>query len=180
MNINDIVFVDTETTGLHPTIHEIWEVAAVNQGIEQVWQLPVDLGRADPKALEIGGYHARRLEHDDRTDPREFAKDFVAATRGKHLCGANVSFDAQRLDTLLRANGQCPDWHYHLIDIEAMMVGFLRGRASLSGVRYPAILDLPWSSRSLSDAVGVDRNEFEAHSALGDALWVKALWEQMN
>ena len=44
-------------------------------------------------------------------------------TRGAHLVGAVPTFDAEVLGARMRANGICPSWHYHLIDVEALAVG---------------------------------------------------------
>lgn len=165
-----VVFVDTETTGLDPDRHEIWEVAAIwradsnDRWIERVWQLPVDLGRADSKSLELNNYHERaRPTFSDAL--ALFANDFASITRGKHLVGAVISFDEERLRKLLRANGACPEWHYHLIDVEALVAGKL-------GIRPP------WNSEELAEKVGVKPPEgAERHTALADARWAKAMYE---
>ena len=123
-----VVFVDTETTGLDPDIHEIWEVGLIVGDVELSWQLPVDLGRADTKALEISRFYERR---DDADLTRlasfgliqEFATEFEKLTRGMHLVGAVVSFDEERLRKLLKNNGAAPGWHYHLVDVEALAAG---------------------------------------------------------
>lgn len=56
-----LAFVDCETTGLDPDRHEVWEVALILRAdageTSQVWQLPVDLGRAEAKALEVGRFY---------------------------------------------------------------------------------------------------------------------------
>lgn len=192
-----LCFIDTETTGLDPDRHEIWEVGLIlPDGAEHEWQLPVDLSRADPMALNIGRFHERRV----LTTPKgDFAKQFVRLTRGLHLCGAVVSFDTDRLWRLLRANGECPMWHYHVIDVEALAAGWLRGfgRAiarSAPGTsqecdHVPSIaawrgaLDRmetakpPWKSTDLSLAIGVDPERFDRHTALGDARWAKAMYD---
>lgn len=178
-----VCFVDCETTGLDPDRHEIWEVGLIadegtaNGGwTERRWLLPVDLGRADPIALRIGGFHERHPQGDDYEPVSgqlsrgesdavgPFAQAFARLTRGAHLVGAVVSFDEERLRRLLRANGACPEWHYHLVDVEALAAGKL-------GIRPP------WNSETLSLAVGVDPAEFARHAALGDARWAKAIYE---
>jgi hypothetical protein len=62
--VTTLAFIDTETTGLDPVRHEIWEVGMILRGDdwrrEYVWQLPVDLGRADVIAMNIGGIRQRR------------------------------------------------------------------------------------------------------------------------
>jgi hypothetical protein len=54
-----LAFIDTETTGLDPDRHEIWEIALIVDDQEYQWFLPVDLGKADPIALNIGRFHER-------------------------------------------------------------------------------------------------------------------------
>lgn len=178
-----LAFVDTETTGLDPDLHEIWEVALIVEGQEFTWMLPVDLGRADPVALRVGHFYERRQPdlsecgagwNAETRDPRDFAASFALLTRGRHLVGAVPSFDEERLRKLLRANGACPEWHYHLIDVEALAVGWIFGK----GGGAKAVESLPWKSDALSIACGVDPpNEEERHTALGDARWAKRLYE---
>ncbi len=198
-----VCFVDTETTGLDPDRHEIWEVGIIlPDGGEWDWQLPVDLGRADPMALNIGRFHQRRWQSacrtdeqgsakDNRTELVDFASEFVNMTNGRHLAGAVVSFDAERLWKLLRANGQCPMWHYHLIDVETLAAGYIAAQSEGQGadgtkgtirVERPdgTVNNIdgrpPWKSDDLSRAVGVNPDDFDRHTALGDARWAKAIY----
>lgn len=174
--MSEVVFVDTETTGLDPDRHEIWEVGLIVDDTEYEWFLPVDLSKADPMALNIGRFHERWVNPLGADDPywasdtkrAEFAAEFVTLTNGKHLAGAVVSFDEERLRKLLRVNGQAPMWHYHLIDVEALAAGYLHGAS------------LPWDSEKLSQAVGVDPTLFDRHTALGDARWAKAIYEAVT
>lgn len=167
-----LAFVDTETTGLDPDNHEIWEVGLItlkddgSPEYERDWQLPVDLGRADPKALEIGRFHQRRQQAAGLSSLEMFANTFAHATRGRHLVGAVISFDEERLRKLLRSNGACPEWHYHLVDVEALAAGKI-GQAP------------PWDSSELSRAVGVEPDDYDRHTALGDARWAKAIYQSV-
>lgn len=168
-----VVFVDTETTGLDPDLHQIWEVALIDvHGEERIWHLPVDLGHADPVALRISRYHERHGSCGVQVGPHSvdlFAREFAALTRGKHLVGAVVSFDAERLAKLLRANGECPEWHYHLIDVEALAVGFL----SAHGADVP----LPWDSQQLTELLGLEVPDDDVkHTAVGDARWARQIY----
>lgn len=168
-----VAFVDTETTGLDPDRHEIWEVGLIVDDIEYEWFLPVDLGFADAGALAIGRFH-ERYDYEAVTHPGAFAEEFARLTRGRHLVGAVVSFDEERLRKLLRANGACPEWHYHLIDVEALAVGYLHGK----GTDYATTL--PWDSAMLSRWVGVDPDIYDKHTALGDAQWAKDIYETVT
>lgn len=190
-----LAFVDCETTGLDPERHEIWEVAVVTRSwawsdgepwmTEQAheWFLPVDLGSADPISLKIGGFHARHPHGYDFEQPegdylevtplRSFARQFADATRGCHLIGAVPSFDERRLGDLLRRNGACPDWHYHLVCVENMAYGFMLGR---EGRAFP----LPWDSSALTAAVGADPSQHAKHTAMGDVRWAMDAWDCMH
>lgn len=201
-----LCFIDTETTGLDPERHEVWEVAIVLRGpandpqgpgdVEHVWQLPVDLARADLIALNIGHFHQRRHSHFLRApagpqrehgvvkvsaEPatvqtlEDWCQAFARLTWGAHLIGAIPSFDSERLERLLRRNGACPGWHYQPIDIEAIVAGWLRGQDNWSH----NIDDLPWSSDRLSRLIGIDPAVYERHSALGDARWVRDQWDAL-
>lgn len=211
MAMEHVCFLDTETTGLDPDRHSIWEVALITpNGDEHVWQFPVVEIEADPFALDIGRWWDRRwsAEYNDvdpidalysANTPKSRRKNFPDEgraikptagwcryfrdlTAGLHLAGAVVSFDEERLRRLLRSQGVLPRWHYHLVDVEALAAGWLAGHQALHDAadqptpeRYdPAP---PWDSHGLSDALGVDPDDFDRHTALGDARWAKAIYE---
>lgn len=210
-------FVDAETTGLggqsvHRDDHEIWEAALVQiheDGTRQnyLWQLPVDLGRADPMALEISQYYERFGNFDylkraeslpgssvkylgetlfgwssgGPTVPNpvaEFAAEFAELTAGTHLYGLIPSFDEERLWKLLRRNGACPRWHYHIIDLEAMMVGFAMGMDRSIGFRRFDPTP-PWKSDDLLRSIGINMDEYERHSSIWDAKLAADAYEKI-
>lgn len=176
-----VAFVDTETTGLAADYHEIWEVGLIVDGEERSWQLPIDLKKADPKALDVGRFH-ERYDVSALTPVSRFAAEFMAffeeivtpipgtnaiSVVKRHLVGAVISFDEERLRKLLAPHRHPQDskgWHYHLVDVEALAAGKV-GMAP------------PWNSETLSRAVGVEPERFDRHTALGDARWAKAIYE---
>lgn len=185
-----LAIVDTETTGLDPERHEIWEVALLladsgdlTEPVEYTWYLPVDLTRADPMGLRVSGYHDRHpAGYGSDADlsgggsvhsPFGFAAEFCHLTYQAHIVGAVPSFDDERLRKLLSKHGYAPGWHYHLIDVEAMAVGYLHGALrEVDGDRQFPRPSLPWRSDDLSRECGVDPpSEDERHTALGDARW---------
>jgi hypothetical protein len=188
-----IAFLDTETTGLDPDRHQIWEVALITpDGGEHVWQFPIDEMEADPFALNIGRYWDRRWPPGIReislpaaiysahtpesrrknfpgqgraiTPGPEWCRHFRDLTAGLHLAGAVVSFDEERLRRLLHRNGVLHRWHYHLCDVEALAAGKLG-------------LEPPWNSDDLSAALGVTVSDEDRHTALGDARFAKRIYE---
>lgn len=178
-----VCFVDTETTGLDPDRHQIWEVGLILPNDDEYhWYLPVDLGTADPFALDIGRFHERH-PHGYRsptegglTDLDQFSEEFASLTYKLHMAGAVISFDDLRLAKLLRAHGQQPGWHYHVIDVEALAAGYLAAGYSDAG---PGPHRPPWNSDELSQCLGVHPDQFERHTALGDSRWARAIYHKV-
>ena len=199
------LFVDIETTSLHPDTGEIWEVGLIDaEGVEHSWFLPVEhLDAADARSLDIGRFHQRHPQGafwrytGPATTPistplAQFVAEFTRLTWGheNHLCGASVSFDEERLRRLLWRNGQTNGWHYHLVDIEAVVAGWIAGGRGGDPRLWPVRVrvgpgddgrvDLdgqpPWNSNHLSLAVGVDPGDFDRHTALGDCQWARAMY----
>ncbi|MGN8245258.1 hypothetical protein ACTHAM_002377 [Cellulomonas soli] len=150
-----LVFVDTETTGLHPG-RKAWEIALIrvdedgNGRGRSCFIGDVDLSGADPKGLQVGGFYDRHPLYNGlhrsptgrerswyspepwggHADYRVLSEAQAAVwveqwTRGAHLVGAMPWFDAEVLDSLLRRARRVPAWHYHLIDVEALALGSL-------------------------------------------------------
>lgn len=195
-----LAFIDVETTGLDPLVHEVWEVGLVlrdanNVDSEHLWQLPVDLAKADARALTVGRFYERRWQQGTpnhspinsaqliQSSLTRWAQHFARMTHDVHLVGANPAFDSAFLQRLLRAGGACPGWSYHLIDIEALALGWCMGAGGdAHAVNRPHpdwAPQPPWKSNELSIAVGVDPGEFNRHSALGDAQWVRAIYDKI-
>lgn len=177
MTTNPVAFVDTETLGLDPRKHVIWEVAVITpDGAEHLWQIKWSraiLDLADPVALEINGFHDRYGNCDDLVSPHESAERFAGLTGGLHLAGAVVSFDEERLRSmhdlhLGKPEGKYP-WHYRLICVESMMLG--AAGASISH---------PFDPRALAADLGVHTEPATHHSALGDARWARAVYRRLT
>ena len=180
------VFIDTETLGLDPRIHRVWEVAAIVDGTEHLWYpaLPYD-AEVDPVAAQISGFHERYAEVVTTPVP-VFLDTFIELTAGRHLCGAVVSFDEERLRRLAWQWNRTPKWHYHLIDVEALAVGYLAGVGSdhqtwpERQAHLEPIADLPWSSDDLTKMLGLEPpSDEDRHTALGDARWAKRIYERV-
>jgi hypothetical protein len=183
-----LVFVDTETDGIHPN-RRPWEIAIIRRepdGRETEWQafIDIDLSTANPFGLRVGRFYDRhplgRYLADDEDLPQPFrelmlserhaALDVARLTHGAHLVGAVPSFDAEVLDTLLRAHGLVPAWHYTPWCIKTLALGCLAGR----GVK----VDRNWTSEQLTEALGVAKTPDEdRHTALGDVRWAMRMYD---
>lgn len=203
-----VAFIDTETLGLDPDYHPVWEIAVITEAGERSWFQkvgPRSIKEAEPIALELSGFHDR-YDHDAALDPSDSIDRFASLTKGRHLVGMCPWFDSERLHRLHRAtlepinwpgidrdgtgvkNGYEPrrhPWHYHLIDVETLIVGWM-ARAlhdEPDGLGDVARLpDLPWKSSDLVRLIGIDPEapEFQpAHQALADARLAQACWDKI-
>jgi len=116
------VYLDTETTGLDPNVHQIWEIAyAVNMNDVETCVVGHSAISAEQKALEINGYIEREGWVYDSHDAANFESELLSDLDGTTLVGANPAFDA----AFLRARWGVTPWKYRLLDIEAYAMGAL-------------------------------------------------------
>lgn len=109
-----LCFIDCETTGLDPRIHQPYEVCVWRETDAEpvTYDLPHTLEFADPTALQIGGYHDRHFAPDTKDDG--FARrQLVRRLRGVTLVGCNPAFDAAMMRRFIGAE----IWHYRHINI---------------------------------------------------------------
>lgn len=120
-----LVFVDTETTGLHREA-QAFELAWKNEYADTVHTLilPHTLHGADPVALRVNRYRERGISpFDAKSDPHfqrsldAFRMDATDAT----LVIANPAFDVPHLMDLLGFQV----WHYRVLDIESYAMPIL-------------------------------------------------------
>ena len=185
-----LCFIDTETTGVHPD-RRVWEVAMIRRDNvgqrELVLQVDdIDLSGADPFGLKVGGFYERAHGYGDSGGARAIPEDGVAWyveqwTRGAHLVGVVPNFDADCLDKMLRRHRMIPAWHYHLIDVEAMAVGWLNARVAAGETFAKEAFTPPWKSDDLSRDCGVEPpSDDDRHTALGDARWAMRWYDAMT
>ena len=156
-----LVFLDTETTGLDPDRHEVWEIAyAVNDGPIKSAIVKHSLTTPDPKALAMNGYLDRAL---DAKPDVTFENGLRATLEGATIVGANPAFDA----AFLRARWGCAPWHHRLWDVEAFAAGVHRltsvpGLASIAAVLRDYGHEIPEPDHTAAGDVATLRASFHA------------------
>lgn len=173
-----IIFLDTETCGLG-RLDPIWEIGLIRRepdGAETEHHFFVEHDAAAAELLP----ESFRADHAARYDPAEAKSHdwlrpvlshlFRKGPDGSrpHVVGAVPNFDTERIEAQLGHFG----WHYHLIDVENLAVGFLFGR------NWP-VLALPWDSDEVSKRIGVDTVGLVRHTAMDDARWAKAIYDRV-
>lgn len=150
-----LVFIDTETTGLHRD-RRTWEVGAIRcepdgstRELHQFVQADdLLLPYADAYGLQVGKFYARHpqfaggrvTDGSNAGSEWEVARDVEWITRGAVLVASNPTFDHIGLADMLARQGLVPSWHYRPIDVATLMAGWLRGHVNaLDGLgdRYP-------------------------------------------
>ena len=189
-----VAFLDTETVTLDAGPDVIWEIGVITRDYgrpdtEWLYQVRPNMAKANPKSLEIGGFHERYQLHgrdaayawgpynDGR--PAKLTMPGLALSLhvllgGRSIFGICPSFDTLRLGLFLRRQfhnppGYTEPWHYQPHDVEDEVAGFLAANFLNAGVQVdPECFAIPRPTEALVRAIGLDPDKYAKHTAMGD------------
>lgn len=165
-----LCYIDTETTGLDPRIHQPYEVSWWREDEEgpELLHLPHTLEHADGAALRIGQYFERGF-YPGLGRPLALNNDemrgFIEELRGVTLVGSNPAFDAAMLTRIIGT----PVWHHRMIDISNVaMVTFGLDRPPGLAETTALLRDADWEIPEPD------------HTAEGDVRTTRAVYEALR
>jgi len=170
----DLVFFDTETTGLEldKEIIEIGYVKARAGTFEVIEEgdikiKPEHIEAASPEALEINGYDAEEWAREG-VSAKEGVQKFLSVTKNALLVGHNLPFDWAHLLVLLQQLGTEPNFFYKGFDTFPMAWLLLRGDPKF----------VKFSLEELSAHFGIDQGR--AHRAIDDARTTYRVFKKLT
>ncbi len=176
---HDLVFIDTEASGLDVTKHELLEVAVIR--VSQDWEsgtpefvvvdewvtkiIPEHIETADPASLRVNGYTVNNWKN--AVPLRDALQTFSEKTKDAIMVAHNVSFDAEFIDTALAKHSIPNTMHYHRLDTVSMAHAVLKD--SPDTTRY--------SLGELCKRFGIVNKQ--AHTALSDSRATFELFKKL-
>ena len=172
-------FIDVETTGLNPEVHEIIEICivrCVENMPAQVWVekiAPKNIDRADSTALQINRFTWKSWA--DAREEEEAAEIILEMTAGATLIGHNVRFDEAFISELLHRHDMKPKYSRRLIDTVALAHEHIEhiGSLSMDNIREYYNWSLAGAHSARKDALDCMRlyNRLCRCSALSRLWW---------
>lgn len=174
----DLLFLDTETLGIDPYA-PIWELAALRRDETTVEETELHMlvqhTDADKWLAELPEQfradYLTRYSADNAVTIDEAVERLVSFASGRPLLiGSNPGFDSERIRRQwLEQRGVSEPWYYHLEDIASIVKGYLAARKALDFTMV--------KSDTMSKAIGVDPDDYDRHTAMGDVLWTRDQWD---
>lgn len=170
-----IAYIDTETTGLDPRVHEMIEIAILDDTGEWSTKIrPVHIDVAEPEALAVNGYSPERWAGAPLL--ATVAPEIAARLSGHDLlCGHNVAFDRAFVVASLERAGIATDGiAWRTLDTMTLahehLVPGLRS-LSLDAIRR----HLGWPMEGAHSALQDARDARRLHQMLTRATWLDRL-----
>src|SRR3989344_664471 len=172
MRKHNFAFVDTETTGLNLTKHEIIEIGCViadrDLKVIEEFELkikPERIENADPAALKVNHYNDQDWK--SALPLSEAMEIFSKKVKDCIMVGHNIAFDAGFLEYAFNQTKMMNTMHYHKLDT-----------VSVAWAKFHTNPEIEhFSLREMCERFGI-KNE-RAHSALSDARATYELYKKL-
>jgi hypothetical protein len=176
----DLVFLDIECLGIEIGC-PVWEFAAIRTNragdILATEHMFIRHGDPEPWLLKLPASfvadYRKRYDPAAALTPGWAVPRIAVIAQGAKLVGSNPSFDMAHLEPMLRRHGYEPPWHYHGVDIPSMAQGYLAAHGRLAEQD-------DWRSDALSRVIGIEPDDYDRHTAMGDVRWTLAQWLRMT
>jgi DNA polymerase III epsilon subunit family exonuclease len=180
MKTHNLAFIDVETTGLDPDVHEIIDLGVVlarqvpqegkGPALEVLDEfeykiIPERIFNADPESLKINGYAPEKWA--GAKPLKEVMEDFAKRTQGASFVAHNMAFDLEFIKRAFERAGVKNLMHYHKIDTISLAFAKLYHDPKVE----------KFSLRFLCEYYGI-KNE-NAHTALSDARATFELYKKL-
>lgn len=180
MKSHNLAFIDTETTGTDPEIHEIIELAVIiarqverpGKGpsleiIEECeWKIkPEHIEKADEQALRVNGYN--EVDWMFAVDRKKAMEEFAKKTQSAIFISHNLVFDYAFVMKAFEETGVQNLMHYGKLDTISMALARL----------YDAPQADKFSLRALCELLKVENSK--AHTALADTRALVAVYRKL-
>jgi DNA polymerase III subunit epsilon len=170
-----LAFIDVETTGTDPNVHEIIEIAAIIVRLKDdtltitdqidLKVQPKHIESADPVALRVNGYN--EADWLFAVSLEEAMKSFAQKVEGAVFVAHNVIFDHAFVSAAFERTGVENTMHYHKLDTISMAFGVLHNSDDMSKL----------SLRALCQHFEIENKD--AHSAYADAYATYELFKKL-
>lgn len=164
-----LIWIDTETTGLDPTQHDIIEFAGIRDDTDETLHLKIWPERpenAHPKALAVNGYTPEAWEAAGAVKMKDAIGKIGAFLQDSVLGGQNVGFDEGFLREAFRTHKVPNRIGYHKLDTVTMALVHLRP------LGIPSV-----SLHTICEVLGIS-NDGE-HTALADVRRTRAVYRAL-
>ena len=202
-----LLFNDNETTGLDFINDEVWQVhfLAARTGETRAFDSFTRLITHDTEKMKKLPEKFQKIHSDIWSNPDytglvrtpfaammeflEWRESIANEGEKAHFIAANPTFDSIMLmnNQIIPFSVFYQIFDYHLIDIEALALGWLRHQElnlSWSAPSVEALTPresfLPFKSDDLSKALGIYNEDAHKHDAISDVDWLVAMWKAMN
>jgi len=176
-----LIFLDTETTGLNPDVHEIIELAWIitdlnlNKKSGHCYKInPENIENADYKALEINGYSKEVWNKEAiplEKALREITKSIPFGERAI-VIGHNVDFDLRFLRKAFKDLGVFCSLSYHRVDTLSLSVAYkIAGRGIVKESEN-------FKLKTMADILEVDHKN--THTAMSDTEAVYEIFKELS